>query len=55
MATASQRVRQGKRPALPREKTEEPKNKKAHVDLVLIDEVPQQQDPPEERGVQEHL
>jgi hypothetical protein len=50
MATAGQRVRGGKRMALPREETEEPKNKKARVDPVLIDEVPQQQDPlPEAR------
>jgi hypothetical protein len=43
MATASQRVRRGKRSALLSKKTEDPKNKKAHVDLVLIVEVPQQQ------------
>jgi hypothetical protein len=46
MATAGQRVRGGKRPALPYEETEKPKNKKMCVDLVL--EVPQQQNPPPE-------
>jgi hypothetical protein len=39
MVTAGQRVRGGKRPALPCEETEKPKNMKACVDPVLIDEV----------------
>jgi hypothetical protein len=32
MVTAGQKVRGGKRPALSCKETEEPKNKKAHVD-----------------------
>jgi hypothetical protein len=47
MVTVGQIVRGRKRPALPCEETEKPKNKKARVDPVLI-EIPQQQDPPPE-------